>query len=208
MNTPKKERKKIPPEIMLKLWVVSGGRCEFPGCNKQVWRDGLTLKEDNFAHMAHLVAASPDGPRGDKILSPELEQEFSNLILVCLTHSRLVDGRNKSEFTIEDLRLYKERHEDRIRVQTSVSPDMGTTVVRFLAKIADRPTVISLSQAYHAIQPRFPESEKGIFLDFTIKPGHGTQTYWKQFQKDILAQVQSALLSGNAREKARIQGLL
>lgn len=197
----KKRRLNIPDHVMLKLWVTSGGRCEFPGCNRLVWRDGLTLKEDNFAHMAHLVAASADGPRGDRVLSKELSQEFSNLMLVCLIHSKLIDGRHKSEFSLEDLRAYKEKHEDRIRVQTSVAPDMGTTVVRFQAKIADRPVSISLSQAYHAIRPRFPENEKGIFLDFTIKPGHGSQSYWKEFQKDILAQVHANLLGGNARDK-------
>ncbi|MCX6753994.1 MAG: hypothetical protein NTV03_02995 [Candidatus Nomurabacteria bacterium] len=60
----------IPQDVKLKLWVLSGGRCEFPGCNEYVWRDGLTLQEDNFSHMAHIVSDSPGGPRGDDELSP------------------------------------------------------------------------------------------------------------------------------------------
>ena len=170
-------RPKIPDDVKLKLWVFSGGRCEFPGCNKAVWRDGLTLRDDNFAHMAHIVAASPLGPRGDKVLSPKLATDFSNLMLVCLDHSKLIDGKHKSEYTLEFLRDYKARHEERIQRQTAIGPDMSTTVVRFIAKIRERKMEISTSQAYGAIFPRFPSDEKGILLDFTNKEGSGSKSH-------------------------------
>lgn len=196
-NSKKKSRLSIPDHVKLKLWVFSGGRCEFPGCNKPVWRDTLTLKSDNFAHMAHIVAASPAGPRGDEVLSPELDGDFSNLILVCLDHSKLVDGKNKSDFSIEYLREYKRKHEERIEMQTSVSPEMTTTVLRFVGNIRERKMEISTPQTYEAITPRFPADTKGIALDFTILPGSGDESYWKNSAENITTRVQQSFAPGN-----------
>jgi len=197
----KNERLKIPDNIKLKLWVLSGGRCEFPGCNKIVWRDGLTLKEDNFAHMAHLVASSPKGPRGDVVLSKKLAKDFSNLLLVCLDHSKLVDGKHRNEYPLDLLKFYKKNHEDRIKIQTAIGPDMATTVVRFMANIGDRKVDISLSQAYQAIFPRFPFDEKGVLLDYTNKEGRGNKNYWKNFAQEISNQVKRDFVTGYDRKR-------
>ena len=197
----RQSRPNIPEDVKLKLWVFSGGRCEFPGCNKPVWRDGLTLQDDNFAHMAHLVAASPDGPRGDKKLSPKLIKDFSNLMLVCLNHSKLIDGKHKSKYTLEFLRSYKAKHEERIRMQTAIGPDMATTVLQFVANIRERRMSISPSQAYDAIFPRFPSDEKGILMDFTNKAGSGNKSYWQEFAKEIIAGLGHALAPGNDRRR-------
>jgi len=197
----KQKRLKIPDDVKLKLWIFSGGRCEFPGCNKYVWRDGLTLKEGNYAHMAHIVAASPDGPRGDEIKSVELERDFENLLLLCFDHSHLVDGKNKAEYTLEELQRYKKIHEDRIRRQTELQPEMSTTVLRFMANIGDRPVKISLAQTYNAILPRYPADDKGILMDFTNRTGSGESTFWQSFSSDIILQTERALTPGNDRTR-------
>lgn len=192
----KQKRPKIPEDVKLKLWVLSGGRCEFPGCNKYVWRDGLTLKDDNFAHMAHLVAASPDGPRGDKFLSPKLVTDFSNLMLVCLDHSKLIDGKHKSEYSVEFLQKYKAEHENRIKIQTSVSPEMATTVLKFIANVKGRKMEVSTAHANEAIFPRFPSDEKGILLDFTHKEEAASKKYWQEFSREIASKVKQSLTMG------------
>ncbi|MDP3957477.1 MAG: SAVED domain-containing protein [bacterium] len=193
----KHQRPKIPDSVRLKLWIDSGGRCEFPGCNKIVWRDGLTLREDNFAILAHMIAASPIGPRGDAVLSPKLARDFSNLMLVCLEHSKLIDGKYKKDFPVEYLKLYKRKHEERIRMQTMVGPNMATTVVRFVTHIGDRPVEISLAQAYEAILPRFPADDKGVFLNFTMKEGRGNKQFWKGFADDISKRLLRDFTPGN-----------
>ena len=155
-------RPKIPIPTQLKLWVLSVGRCEFPGCNTLVWRDDLTLKEDNFANIAHIVAASPKGPRGDVKKSTALSVSYENLMLVCLKHHKLIDGRNASTYTVEQLKEYKGKHEDRVRRQTAVGPENATTVVRFQANIRDRRVEVSVAQAYEALAPRYPADDKGV----------------------------------------------
>ena len=186
---------------MLKLWVLSGGQYEFPSCNEMVWRDKLTLREDNFAHKAHIVAASPYGPRGDNELSPELEMNFDNLLLLCLKHSKLIDGKNADGYTVEQLRAYKSKHEDRIRRQTALGPENATTVVRFQSPIRDRRVAISKSQAYGALHPRFPADDKGVFIDFSHKAGGGDRVFWHEFAREISEQVRHAFRAGNDEQR-------
>lgn len=190
-----KKRLGIPDDIKLKLWVLSGGRCEFPGCNKQLWRDGLTLKEDNFGEMAHVIAQSPDGPRGDGKLSTTHATDFENLMLLCATHHKLVDGKNKNDYPSDTLKAYKQEHERRIQLQTSLSDNMKTTVVLFKANIGSRVMNISLPQIYKAIQPRYPE-EKEILLDFTDQEGQGTKSYWTFIAKEITRQFKEKFRRG------------
>src|ERR1051326_8429025 len=56
----------VTPLNRLLLVVRAGGQCEFDGCNKNVLRHHVTLKEGMFGQMAHIVAFKMAGPRGDE----------------------------------------------------------------------------------------------------------------------------------------------
>ncbi len=198
---PKSTRKNIPDHIALKLWVHAGGRCEFPSCNELVWRDKLTFKEDNFSHIAHIVAASPDGPRGKKDTSANLQVDFDNLMLVCLTHSKLIDGRNSSEYSTEQLREYKQKHEERIMRQTAIGPENATVPVRFQANIGERRVEVSKALTYQALYPLFPADDKGVFLDFSSKAGTGDQDFWTEFAREITEKVKQDFRKGNGEQR-------
>lgn len=191
------KRPKIPDDVRLKLWVLSGGRCEFPNCNEAVWCDDLTNKEDNFAHMAHIVAASPNGPRGDEELSPELQIDYGNLMLICLKHSRLIDGRNAGDYNIEQLREYKQRHEDRIQRQTAIGVEGPTAVFRFQSPIGDRRVAIAPSDIFSAVQSRPLADAKGVLLDFSHKAGRGDESFWTVFAGEVNDQIKQSLRQGN-----------
>jgi len=191
------KRTKIPDDVRLKLWVLSGGRCEFPNCNDAVWCDDLTNKEDNFAHMAHIVASSPNGPRGDEELSQELQTDYENLMLVCLKHSRLIDGRNAGDYTIEQLREAKQKHEDRIQRQTAIGVEGPTAVFVFQSQIGDRRVVIAPSDSFSAIQTRPLADSKGVLLDFSHKAGRGDETFWSGFAGEVTEQIKQSLRKGN-----------
>lgn len=45
----------------------------------------------NFSYFAHIVAASADGPRGDKVLSPQLANDPTNILLLCDKCHRTID---------------------------------------------------------------------------------------------------------------------
>src|ERR1039457_5763233 len=81
----------IPDKALVRLWVKAGGRCQYKGCNQALWRDDFTMIEMNRSYVAHIIADSPGGPRGDKVLTPQLASEISNLMLMYDTHHRLID---------------------------------------------------------------------------------------------------------------------
>jgi len=187
----KQKRPSISKETVLKLWALASGRCEFLGCNKPLWRDGLTWKEANLAHIAHIIAASPEGLRGDKELSKKLAKSFSNLMLVCLEHHKLIDTKKyEKKYTVDLLRGYKETHERRVHIQTSTKEEMKTTILIFKSKIGDRMVDIPYVHTVEAIVPKFPTDEKGISLDYTNFDASNDTEYWQQLKSQIKRDVE------------------
>ncbi len=162
----KNNRPKIPQKTQLKLWIKSGGRCSFKGCNKELWHDGLTLKEGNYANIAHIIAYSPDGPRGDKLLSPVHAINYDNLMLMCQTHAKLIDDKDKvEEHPAQLLRKWKNEHESRIMVQTEVSSDSyKTSIIKFVYNIGDNYVRIKNDDIFKAIYPFYPVDLKGLVI--------------------------------------------
>ena len=76
----KKKRPAIPENVKRELWIKSGGRCEFRGCNKYLYKDGVTKQPRNLANIAHIVSWTPTGPRGNQN-SEKLATDISNLML-------------------------------------------------------------------------------------------------------------------------------
>ena len=128
----------IPEQIKLKLWVTAGGRCEYPGCNTLLYRDDVTLANLNRAYIAHIIADSPNGPRGDKILSKKLAKEFSNLMLLCDTHHKLIDKEDTVGHPVTLLEKYKSQHEERIEHLTGMDHKRKTYIVTYAANIGLR----------------------------------------------------------------------
>lgn len=121
----------------LRLWVAAGGRCQYPGCNKALYRDDLTLAEMNRANVAHVIADSPAGPRGDSVLSSQLAADFSNLMLLCYDHHHLIDHDGPDDHPVEVLRAMKAEHERRVETVTGIQSDRKSDVIIYTARISD-----------------------------------------------------------------------
>ena len=95
------------PDIK-RLWGRAAGRCSYPTCGL----DCLPLLDgDNptvVGEMAHSIARSVKGPRGH---SSGGHDGYSNLILLCPTHHRLVDRAPEGKFSTETLLEWKADHE-------------------------------------------------------------------------------------------------
>ena len=73
----KMSRNKAPSDKTVRILCgKSAGMCEFEGCNKRLFYDNVTLAEFNNAFVAHIVASSANGPRGNKVLSPQLSDKL------------------------------------------------------------------------------------------------------------------------------------
>jgi hypothetical protein len=68
--------------------------------------------------MAHIVARSEDGPRGESQLTLQERDKYSNLILLCPTHHSEID-KNYKDWSIDKLHRIKTEHEAWVSEQLS-----------------------------------------------------------------------------------------
>lgn len=145
----------IPERTRLLLWGKAAGRCQYEGCNKELYKDGLTNYEFNSAYVAHIVADSAKGPRGDEILSEQLKEDISNIMLLCDNHHRLIDKVDVEGHTVERLKEMKKKHEDRIKLLTSIDINKQTNIVIYKAKIGNNDALVNYNRAVEAIIPEW-----------------------------------------------------
>jgi hypothetical protein len=159
----------IPDQVKVKLWVAAGGRCQYPGCNIALYRDDVTLAEMNRSYIAHIIADAPGGPRGDKELSLRLAKEFSNLMLLCDTHHRLIDRDDVAGHPVELLQEFKRDHEERIEHVTGLDSKRKTYVITYAANIGRRKGQIAPEQVRAAVlaEGMYPATVASIDLDMT-----------------------------------------
>ena len=157
----------IPEKVKFHVWLYAGGRCQYPGCNEPLWKDTLTMRAMNKAYLAHIVADSPDGPRGDAVLSDQLKADPNNIMLLCDTHHRLIDKVAVDEHPAELLQQYKQEHEERIERQTSVHSSKRTLIVMLSTRVGHRRTdsIFSDEETQRAVYPeRYPATSRGFHI--------------------------------------------
>ncbi|MCP4553715.1 MAG: SAVED domain-containing protein [Bacteroidetes bacterium] len=187
----------IPIKEQLKLWVKAGARCEFRGCNELLYKDNLTLKETNYAEIAHIVGALKTGPRGTFPLHMNKRHLCDNLMLLCKNHHKLVDSiEHEHEYPVELLRGFKSEHEERIRRLTNILPEHKTTIIRLQSKIGGDEAQIENGDIYKAINPRYPEDDKGLEIDLTQISGTDTKNYWQTGSNTIENKIESFFRPG------------
>lgn len=167
----------------LLLFVRAGGRCEFDGHNKYLLRHSLTLSDGNFGQMAHIVAFSAGGPRGERKHSAKTVHSVGNLMLLCPECHKLIDT-HPEQYTTKTLKLFKQRHEERIYRLTATHPDRQTTVVVMKSMIGSHTVEISLAEIQEAVAPRYPDAEPFV-IDLTAIPDSGDEAFWKTAMRTI-----------------------
>ncbi len=172
------------------LWAISGGRCQYDGCNKLLHTDILTKKKYNSAYIAHIVADSPSGPRGDRERSPKLCDDISNLMLLCDSHHRLVDKEDIIGHTEDRLLDMKRRHEERIERLTSIAPNMSSEIILYGANIGTHNPFLSFNQAVEAISDKYyPNSNQAIELGVKNSLfADNSELYWKSEEANLIDQ--------------------
>jgi hypothetical protein len=113
-----------PDPDMKKLWAKANGRCAHPDCRGK----GLLLLEptpegDSIAvigEMAHIIAHSKEGPRGDPNFPESERKRYPNLILLCPNHHILVDKQPKM-VSADTLRGWKAEWERTVEQQIAKS---------------------------------------------------------------------------------------
>jgi hypothetical protein len=173
----------IPWPQRLLLTARAGGRCEFDGCNDYLFEHPVTLREANFAQLAHIVAFSSRGPRGKAKARPRRIHSLDNLMLLCPKCHKEIDDR-PGDFTVEALKRQKADHEARIRFLTDMRPDRKTAVVQFKAIVRRQMVDIPNADIATAVAPRYPTSKAGYLIDLTDVDADGE--HFVQAAKDCI----------------------
>lgn len=96
----------------------SGGVCAFPGCGADLVEPGTETDDPSFVgEIAHIVADSRQGPRGESSMSDEDRDKHPNLILLCRNCHKKIDDQ-KRVYSVSVLRQMKQDHEEKIRRAT------------------------------------------------------------------------------------------
>jgi hypothetical protein len=179
----------VSPLTRVILWAKAAGRCQYSGCNKSLIGDLISGTEDkNFGFVAHIVADTPTGPRGDLIRSPLLSNDVSNLMLLCHVHHKLIDVDAVDQHPEERLLMMKASHERRVEIVVAIDEDRASHVLRYAANIGGHESPVAYEQISTAMLPeRFP-SDGHRTLDIELR-GSAHQDdepqFWK-FQRENL----------------------
>lgn len=102
------------------LWGRSGNQCAYCGC-ALIMEGTLGADASVVGDECHIIPRSGEGPRADSSFPSEKLDDYSNLILLCKTHHKMVDDRS-GEFPVDVLKKLKKRHEEKIsKLLTSAS---------------------------------------------------------------------------------------
>ena len=134
MATVKSEigRTSIKEPVRMRLWAVSGGRCEM--CNRILYQDLVFGHDGNFGEMAHIHAVSEGGPRHKYGMSEEEKNNIDNLMLLCAEHHHMIDT-HPEDFQEGLLLKKKKAHEDRIRQVTGIPSEQSCRIVTYFSNI-------------------------------------------------------------------------
>lgn len=183
----------VPILVRFQLVAASGGRCQFPGCNKYLFAHPLTQADGNFSETAHIRPFSPGGPRGQGRQRKRVHA-LENVILLCAADHKLVDD-NPSEYPIDVLRRYKEEHEARVLELSAVGPELRTTVLQLRGTIGGQQVDIPAPEVRAAIAPRYAADRTGHVIDLTGVHGEGPE-FFRAARDEIRRQLQIALTGG------------
>jgi SMODS-associated and fused to various effectors sensor domain len=186
---PRPTKRKAPPrKVENVVWARSAGRCQYAGCNRLLIGDQISgAANANTAYIGHIVADSPDGPRGDPVRSPLLAHDPDNLMLVCDVHHRVFDREMVAEHPEEVLTSMKQRHEARIRTVTAIDENRGSHVIRYAARIGTNESPVAKGDLKWAMIPDlYPLDDGWIDLDLATLdlPDHDPD-FWRTHARNL-----------------------
>ena len=125
-------RTTIDEKVRMRLWAVSGGRCEL--CNRLLYQDLVFGRDGNFGEMAHIHAVSEGGPRSKYGMTSEEKNNIDNLMLLCEEHHHMIDT-TPEDFGEGLLLKKKQMHESRIREVTNIPSEQSCRLVSYFSNI-------------------------------------------------------------------------
>lgn len=120
----------IPTKEIKQLFARSGNQCAFTGCTQRLIEPGGSKDNDaTIAQIAHIVADSRQGPRGEVPIKDDERNRYPNLVLLCGVHHDLIDAQPYT-YSVQVLRQMKVNHED--KVHRALFPDEVHSQIKYV----------------------------------------------------------------------------
>lgn len=156
--------------------IINNGvqHCCNPSCRKLIVSDGI---------VAHIIAASPNGPRGDKSVDKSVIRDSKNAIYLCFSCEKIVDS-HPDYYTIEMLTEWKQMTESiREYLIDSLIEDRYTQL--YTENIQQKEEIKKLQQIIQKQKKEITtnQEEYAISTEFTQKYIHEIVTKMMDLQK-------------------------
>jgi len=188
------------------VWAKSAGRCQFHNCNKSLIGDLIAASRKlNKGYVAHVIADSEKGPRGDEKLSTKLANDPDNVLLLCDPHHREIDRENPERYPPEVLYEMKHKHEEWVSTVLSSGPDSRSHILQFSSTIGQNETAIPLDECTYAMLPqKTPASDRAIEIKIRgLGLADNDEAYWstevKRLRQSFMEQIRGRIESGEIR---------
>lgn len=181
-------RTSIPENVKIRVAAKAAGRCSFRGCNALLTVHELTQKRATLSNFAHIVADSPDGPRGDAVRSHQLAKDEANVMLLCQKCHKLVDDL-PAEYPEALLLEMKREHEARVKRQTEVGPDQRTTLIVMEANIGEQRFVVDTNEVRDAVRDRYVAEHPIRIVQNLASLTDDQSTFWEIVRAETAKQL-------------------
>jgi len=168
-------RRSIPQKEIKALCALSGGVCAFPGCGRSLMEP--CTKDDDAAFLgevAHIVADSRQGPRGNSPLSDEDRDKHPNLILLCGDHHKIIDSQ-PTTYSVSVLRQMKIDHEGRVRKATQPDAPPPTVPTQREKILSSLLSVTYLPDAVFEARCGYGDRQDGLVKEHLVYPSDKTE---------------------------------
>jgi hypothetical protein len=131
----KKPQRRYSERTLKILFAMSRNQCAHPDCTNPIIKAKTEFSGALvLGQIAHIYAASDDGPRGNSKLTDKERNGPDNLILLCPTHHVEVDGQHET-YPATLLLQWKARHERRFREELGATiGDLGFAELEVAAR--------------------------------------------------------------------------
>ena len=155
-----------------RLWADSSGYCQNPDCQAPLFVDLKSGSAAHFGEVAHVIAASADGPRGDDTANEADLGAWDNLILLCANCHTIAD-KAPADHPIELLLEWKESRLRRVEASLGI------------ASFATRAEACDAIEPY-ASQNRYLHATFGPDNDYRIDPEAEEAIVWQREMTDTI----------------------
>lgn len=208
-TTSKGRTGEVKTKTARKVFMASAWRCQFDGCGEDLSSHFATDEPANFSYLAHIIASSVDGPRGDAILSPLLADDAENIMLLCDKCHRLVDRVAPAIYTTDKLRGMRARNVANVKRLLGGLQYPPAEPIMLIGNISGQPHYYSKRNVEDAmlnagLRPSRDEPEYFCFNNYILHNPHSA-SYWGSLFESLSTDVPrlKALLNGSARGRAR-----